>query len=73
MLLDKEEDKEEEEKEEEEGEERRREGGANMKTKSQITIGLDCLKFMLNKVEVTLNMAVVLALSGRGGAPNRSM
>ena len=53
MLLDKE--------EEEEGEDER-----IWKTKSQITIGWDCLKLMLNKVEVTLNMAVVLAVSGRG-------
>ena len=34
--------------------------------KSELRFGLDCLKFMLNKVEVTLNMAVVLAVNGRG-------
>ena len=48
MLLDKEEEEEEDER--------------IWKTESQIRIGLDCLKFIWNKVEVTLNMAVVLAV-----------
>ena len=55
MLLDKE-----DEVEEEEG--RRMSEYQRISHRSQSV----CLKFMLNKVEVTSNMAVVLAVSGRG-------